>query len=319
MERGDYKIDVTGDYPVSSVTYTYTDVNRVETFTDTGENRQINVGLWYPENEKGTYPLIVFSHGGISTKTSNESLYNELASHGYIVASIEHTYHSLFAKNEDGNTILIDSGYMKELNSEDAKTNPQQSYEYYQKWMKVRTQDISFVIDYIISQAQGVNEHSIYKLVDTSKIGVMGHSLGGSAALSVGRTRNDIKGVIALESPFMDDINGVKDGKFVFEDEVYPTPVLNVYSDSSWYHLGQWPQYAQNYKLLSETDAQAFNVHISGVGHFTLTDLALTSPILTRMLNGFKSTTDTRYGLQVVNDVSLRFFDFYLKGEGDSP
>lgn len=30
-----------------------------------------------------------------------------------------------------------------------------------------------------------------------------------------------------------------------------------------------------NKALLSETDATAFNVYISGVGHFTLTDLAL--------------------------------------------
>lgn len=60
---------------------------------------------------------------------------------------------------------------MKELNTEDAKVNRQQSYEYYQKWTNVRTEDINFVIDYIISQGQSANTETVYKLVDTSKIG----------------------------------------------------------------------------------------------------------------------------------------------------
>lgn len=310
-------LSVTGNYKVAKIKYTYTDVNRVESFAEKSENRKLNVGFWYPGNADGTYPLVIFSHGGISTKTSNESLYNELASHGYIVASIDHTYHSLFTTDEDGKNIFIDRGYMKELNTEDAKTNPQLSYEYYQKWMGVRTQDISFVIDYIISKTESHNNEVVYELIDTEKIGVMGHSLGGSAALAIGRTRTDIKAVIALESPFMGDILGVKDGEFVFTDDIYPTPVLNVYSSSSWDYLAHWPQYKQNYNLLSETDGVAYNIYISGAGHFTLSDLGLLSPILSRVLNGFKSTTDVKYVLEIINEVSLEFFNSYLKGQGE--
>ena len=310
-------LEATGEYQVATEIYTYTDTNRVETFTDTGENRMLNVQLWYPENTEGRYPLVVFSHGGISDKSSNLSLYNELASNGYVVCSINHTYHCLSTTDEDGNTISIDKGYMKELSVEDAQANRQQSYEYYKKWMKIRTADISFVIDYILAQVESNDEDMVYKLVDKEKIGVMGHSLGGSAALGIGRIRDDIDAVIALESPFMCDIEGVEDGEFVFTDEDYPVPVLNVYSDTGWSILDKRPQYAANYAMLSDTDETAFNVYISGVGHFTLTDLALTSPILTRILNGQKSTTDTEYCLKTINKVSLEFFDCYLKGEGE--
>jgi dienelactone hydrolase len=314
----DYKpLETTGQYTVATVTYTYTDTKRIETFTNTDESRKLNVQLWYPKNAEGKYPLVIFSHGGISNKSSNESLYNELASHGYVVCSIDHTYHSLSTTDDEGKKISIDSGYMKELNTEDAKSDPQQSYKYYQKWMKIRTDDINFVIDYIIAEAKDNDMDLVYKLVDTGKIGVMGHSLGGSAALGIGRLRKDINAVIALESPFMYDIEGVEDGKFVFKDEVYPTPVLNVYSDSSWNHLDEWPQYAANYALLSDKKATAFNVYISGVGHFTLTDLALSSPILTRIFNGQKSTADTEYCLKIINKISLEFFDCYLKRKGE--
>lgn len=310
-------ITTTGKYQVATVTYTYTDTKRVETYTDTGENRKLNVELWYPENADGTYPLIVFSHGSFGIKSSNESLYNELASHGYIVCSIDHTYQCFYTTDEDGKTTSMDTGYMKEIKAENAQLSRQQSYEYYQKWMKIRTDDINFVIDYILSKVGNNDSDTVYKLVDKTKIGVLGHSLGGSAALGIGRMRDDVSAVIALESPFMCDINGVENGEFVFKNEIYPVPVLNVYSDSSWSHLAHWPQYAENYALLSNTNATAFNVHISGVGHLTLTDFALTSPFLTRILNGQKSTTDSKYCLKVINKVCLEFFNCYLKGNGE--
>jgi hypothetical protein len=57
----EYKIiETTGQYQVAAVSYTYTDTNRIETYTDTGENRKLNVEFWYPENAEGIYPLIVF-------------------------------------------------------------------------------------------------------------------------------------------------------------------------------------------------------------------------------------------------------------------
>lgn len=309
-------IKPTGKYQVATIKYTYTDTKRIETYTNTGENRKLNVEMWYPQNAQGKYPLIVFSHGAFGIKTSNETLFNELASHGYVVCSIDHTYQSLYTIGNDGHMICVDKGFMKEMRSDDVHSNKQQSYEYYQKWMKIRTDDTNFVIDYILGQSKSNTSDKLYKLIDTTKIGVLGHSLGGSSALGIGRMRKDVSAVIALESPFMCDIEGVNNNEFIFTGEKYPVPVLNVYSDSSWGHLGDWEQYAENYALLSNTNPTAFNVHIRGVGHLTLTDLALTSPFLTRILNGQKSITSTEYCLKVINKVCLEFFDCYLKGEG---
>lgn len=307
----------TGEYEVATTTYTFTDTSRIETYTDTGENRKLTVGMWYPENADGTYPLIVFSHGGLGVRSSNESLYIELASYGYVVCSVDHTYQGFYTTDVDGHTTWIDRGFMRDIMAEDALSNRQQSYEYYQKWMNVRTGDINFVIDRLLSGAQHSEADIVYKLIDSTEIGVMGHSLGGSAALGIGRLRDDISAVIALESPFMCDIKGVEDGEFVFTDETYPVPVLNIYSDSSWSILSKRPQYARNYALLSDTEATAFNVYISGVGHLTLTDFALTSPFLTRVFNGHKSPTETEYCLKTINKVCLEFFDCYLKGKGE--
>ncbi|WBW94960.1 alpha/beta hydrolase family protein [Oceanirhabdus sp. W0125-5] len=309
-------IETTGEFKIATDLYTYTDKNRVETYTNTGENRKLNVEFWYPEATDAKYPLIVFSHGSFGIRTSNESLFKELASHGYVVASIDHTFQSLFTTDVKGNKTWINMEYIKEIKAQDAHSHKQQSYEYFQKWMGIRKGDINFVIDYILTEDNNNDADKVYKLVDKGKIGVMGHSLGGSAALGIGRRRDDVSAVMALESPFLDDIEGVDDDGFIFTDEIYPVPVLNVYSDSSWSHLSEWSQYAENYTLLSDTDAIAFNAYIQGVGHLSLTDLALTSPLLTHFLNQKKSETDTEYCLKTINKLTLEFFNCYLKGEG---
>ena len=308
-------IATTGGYSVATATYTYTDTGRVETYTNNGQDRKLNVELWYPEAASGTYPLVVFSHGATGMKSSNTSLYRELASHGYVVAAIDHTYQALYTTFADGQTVWMDPGYMNQIMAEDAHTDRQQAYLYYQEWMKVRMGDINFVIDTILAKTKDKGSGAPYQLVDPREIGVIGHSLGGSAALGIGRVRSDVSAVISLEAPFMYDIQGTKDGQFVWNQNPYPTPVLNVYAET-WSHLGELTQYAENYALLSDTSPTAFNVYISGANHLSLTDLALESPFLTTVLAGSQPTKDAVTCLKIVNKVSLAFFDTYLKGRG---
>lgn len=304
----------TGNYDVATARYTYADERRIEQFTSSGESRRVNAAFWYPENADGaeTFPLVVFSHGGLGLETSNESLYLELASHGYVVCAIGHPYHAFWTRGEDGRIAYVSLDYFRDFQRENARRDRQQSYRFYQEWMETRTGDINFVIDTILENAtNGVND--VYGLVDGTRIGVMGHSLGGAAALAVPRQRDDIEAVIALESPFLYDIVGVENGEFVFTDQPYPVPVLNIYSDSSWSHLAEWPQYARNYALLSEAPATAVSLHLPGAGHFSLTDLSLSSPLLTRLLEGGQPGTDSEAYLKAVNTACLDFFDRYLK------
>ena len=108
---------------------------------------------------------------------------------------------------------------------------------------------------------------------------------------------------------------GVENDAFVFVDGAYPVPVLNVYSDSAWGHLAEWPQYARNYALLTDPPATAFSVHLGGAGHLSLTDLSLASPFLVRFLDGGLSAEDSRAYLQSVGRVCLEFLDRYVKGQ----
>ena len=306
-------IPASGPHNVARLTHVFVDDDRIDFYDPDGGYRQLPVEFWYPAEVQGTFPLVIFSHGALGIRNSNASLYNELASHGYVVAAIDHTYQCLYTTDASGRLVLLDRGYRRQVLTEDPRKDIVQSYHYYQSWMNVRMADIGLVIDVMTAVAPGA-PRDVVALVDKTSIGVMGHSLGGSAALGVGRARADVKAVIALESPFLDDIIAVVDNSFVYRAEPYPVPLLNIYSDSAWFILGDRAQYAANHALLTSANPDSHNLHIGGAGHFDLTDLALSSPILARLLNGQRSAQSAVDTLVYINEVSLAFFDKYLKG-----
>lgn len=226
-----------------------------------------------------------------------------------MVASIEHTYHALSTEIE-GKKIHIDSGYMKALNTEDSHADIENSFECYKEWMKLRTDDVNFVIDTFIEKSAN-ESNSFYSLIDANSIGVAGHSLGGSAVLGVARQRNDVKAVIALESPYMCDITSVDGNEFTWDTNPYPCAIMNIYSDSGYPLIESDNKYVQNKNYL-DNNGNVEYYYIEESNHYTLTDLVRTSPILCALLGGgYKNSGyDT---LEFINQKSIVFFGKYLK------
>jgi dienelactone hydrolase len=308
---------VTGDYKVATATYTYVDKNRIEEFTDKGDNRFVNVEFWYPKNADGKYPLLVFSHGASGIKTSNTSTYTELASHGYVVVSIDHPYHSFFTASEDGTKALINSDYNLEVSNanKDGIYTKEELFGLIQKWMKLRTDDMNFVIDTILTKAQS-DKDPVYSLIDPEKIGVFGHSMGGAASVWLGKERKDIRAVVNIDAPFFSELIYKKEiDDYVASDEAFTTPLLNIYSDDVWDQLDSNSTYVAN-KPNNEQFKDAYTVHIKGAKHLSLTDLPLFSPILANILQGGKADIDKYYSIETTNELIVKFFDYQLKGIG---
>ena len=60
---------------------------------------------------------------------------------------------------------------------------------------------------------------------------------------------------------------------------------------------------------MAETHDNAVNHHVSGVGHFGLTDLSLSSPVLSRLMDGQPSEPNPAAVLAEVNRVSRVFLE----------
>ena len=301
------EISPSGKYEVAYISENYIDEERIEEFLNDGSKRELQVGTWFPKNIDKKCPYVVFSHGSFGTIENNKTLCVELASRGFIVTSISHTYHAFETVLSNGTKVSISNSYMNEIMSENAHKDKKESLNKYQKWMKLRMDDLSFVID----TQKSKTSHEVFKNIDTSRIVVMGHSLGGSAALGIGRVRDDVKAVVALESPFMYDIVDVQNDEFVITSEEYPISCLNVYSDSSYTKLKDLPQYKQNYNLLNSSNSKYVNKYIAGIGHMHLCDFQLTSPFLSMILSGTDSKNNAKTNLELINDIVID----YLKSQ----
>ncbi|MDD1505161.1 dienelactone hydrolase family protein [Lysinibacillus sp. CNPSo 3705] len=307
---------VTGEYEVATATDTYIDRNRMEVFSNKEDNRSVNVEFWYPKNADGTYPLLVFSHGAYGIKTSNESTFTELASHGYVVVSIDHPYHSFYTQSEDGKVTMVNSDFKNEVeNANKGVYSNEERYNIIQKWMKLRTDDMNFVIDTVLAKAKSDN-NPIFQHINTEKIGVFGHSMGGAASVWLGRARNDVSAVVNIDAPFYSElVYNKSDDNFMASSKAYTTPLFNIYSDDVWIQLDRTPVYVTN-KLNNKQFEGAYTTHLKGAKHLSLTDLSLFSPILTYFIQGGKAEIDKYYCIETENELILKFFDFELKGIG---
>lgn len=307
-------LPTTGEYQVEDAAFTYIDKNRIETYSDTGVNRKCNVEFWYPKDAKERYPFIVFSHGSLGVKNSNISMFRELASHGYVVCSIDHPYHSFYTKSENGDVTIVNKGYLNQY-LEWASTNDYtKAKTIMDELMDIRKADVNFVIDTVMNKAKA-GEDGVYALIDTEKIGVSGHSLGGSVALALGRERDDIGAVLALESPFFGDITDITEKGYIYTDENYPVPMLNIYSDETWKRgtLFEHSAYAQNAKYIKGNYRDSFYAYIRGSNHMTITDLSKAMPLVADLPIWGKNTRNHDEILKIINKASLDFFDCYLK------
>jgi dienelactone hydrolase len=313
-------IKTTGEYSIGTKSYTLTDDSRQEYFTEEDDKRKVTIQYWYPldkagnENTpaKGKFPLVVFSHGAFGYRMSNYSTYQELASHGYIVCSIDHPYHAFMTKQEDGKTIIANMNF---INSAMAATNgdisAEETYKLQKEWMKLRTGDMAFVLDYIRKTAASNNADVVYKSMDLERIGLFGHSLGGATAAQIGRTDKDIDAVAVIDGTMLGEITGFENGKDVVTTAAYPKPIMNFYNEEH-YKDALADKEAYPNMVASKNAVDSYQVVIKGSGHMNFTDLAIISPFLSKMLGGL-GDVDSRYCIEMIDEDLLKFFDKYLK------
>jgi len=304
------EIETTGKYSVISSDY-WVQENRTEAFADDGSMREVQVRAWYPENYKGkehSAPVAVFSHGSCGTIDNNVSLYKEMASNGYVVLAVAHTYHAFTTVTSDNRKIPVSTKYLSQISKVQPSKDPQGACAIYKDWMTLRMIDLECVMDDF--KQKTLSDTSEYcRIANADGFIVGGHSAGGSAAYGVARERSDIIACIGLEAPFMHDILGVEDGKFIFNDEEYDIPLLNIYTDASYSHLRSWPEYKENANLLDSDNEDIVNIYYKGYGHMDICDLSLSSPLLSSILDGKFTEGNASDRLKQLNEDVMKFLN----------
>ncbi len=212
----------TGHYTVGRTVRNWVDLSRPEILTeDTRDFREVPVTIWYP-SEPGTgastayfpnladvaaplvasgevermsvfglrfirsherfdaqlsrasiaYPIVLLSPGNATNVEFYTSIANELASNGYIVVGLNHPYDVAAVVLQDRDVAQFVKGPIA------LKEN--------QEWVTIRiverTADVLFVLDQLYALNQS-NDPLFAERLDLTKVGVMGHSLGGITAM----------------------------------------------------------------------------------------------------------------------------------------
>lgn len=151
---------------------------------DDRRNRDFPCEIWYPAaaadrdavGSKGIYPLILYSHFSTGNRRSAAFLCTHLASHGYVVAALDHSE----VVNPDLARKAGETDEQKKARTEAIVAN--------------RVPDLQFLLDRLQESGIGMAD----MVIDSARVGVVGHSLGGWTALAMPEVDSRISGIVAL-------------------------------------------------------------------------------------------------------------------------
>ncbi len=245
---------------------------------------------------KSSYPVLLFSPGFGGLPEVYTFLAEELASHGYIVVSINHTYDSIASVFPDGR-IALQSPLLRQPTEQDFTQD-----------VEIRAADAVFVLNELehlnASDSQGLFTGHL----NLKRVGILGHSLGGATAASAMLQDHRFKAGV--------DMDGQLYGNVVQQGLEQPFMLLNSESGGTLN-----PTLEPFYEHLKN---DAYNLTIKGAGHLNFTDESLLfqqleaySPALAAQLNNDNSigSIDANRGAQIIDDYTLAFFDKYLKNQ----
>lgn len=267
------------------------------------------------EIAEGTFPVLIFSHGYNSKANSYYALLSEMASRGYVIFALNHTYESTGATFPDGTLKYFDYEYANQIESntwhimepvvEAFKSDL--SYEerhpivkkglttYFVRDMEERwAEDIVDVVD----ELDQWNQVGFFKgKLDTSKVGVFGHSRGGGAAGESLLIDNRIKAGA--------NVDGVQWGRIV--DTAFEKPFLFISAD--------WPEEKEDlnsHAYINKSKDVFYDTRVLGTGHSNFMDIPLMIPLQALSQAG---TIDPTLGLEITSSTVASFFDKHLKEE----
>ena len=146
--------------------------------------------------EERPWPVILLSHGMNSSRMLYTSLAEDLASHGYVVVTIDHPHWGPGVAFQDGETVEFDAS-MPSLEW----LGPDRIDELVQEGISTMAEDQAFVARRLSTLVQDDRfaARELGRQLDLRRVGVMGHSMGGMAAVRAGFTYAPFKAIVTLD------------------------------------------------------------------------------------------------------------------------
>jgi dienelactone hydrolase len=278
---------VTGANRVGTRIIDLVDSSRIDPFATNGLNRELVVRFWYPASEEqdckladytsprvwnyfaeltrlpspmvttnsclnapvadGEHPVVIFTHGYTGTFTDYTFLVEDLASRGYIVASIDHTYEATAVE-------FPDERFVKSLVGSHLTNTWQIDDQTLSSALSVRLDDVKFVVDELERLNVSTGNPFTGKL-DVTRLALAGHSLGGLTTWFGVQRDARFKAAILLD-PYLPDM-----------------PLGSTETPAMLLTMGHEQRNDDECELWSDLLGPRFSVNIRGAEHVTPSDL----------------------------------------------
>ena len=266
------------------------------------------------------YPVLLFSAGYETAMIQSTFQMEELASHGYVVFSIEHPYEASANIFPDGRVIFLDEkhprlvqvyaeqgeamGWLNEWSK--SPPRPESIPGLFEeliaktptstKSMDTWTADARFVIDELERINRGESEHLFAGRLDLDRLGALGFSFGGATAAQLCLTDPRCKAGVNMD--------GLQFGRVCGQSISQPFMVF--------YH--QWnPLLRINDHAYRNFTGTTFALTIRGTEHHNFAGGSTWFSALG--IADMIGTIDVERGYRIINDYVLAFFGAYLNGK----
>jgi len=271
-----------------------------------------------------SYPLILANPGYGSSRFLHTSQAENLASHGYIVAVIDHTYNTFATEFPDGRitTSLTNNLFSPNHDYQTESRNRD-------KLGKVLTDDVTFALNQFELIQSGQISSLLKGRIDLGHVGVFGHSIGGATAYDAAYDPRiavgiDLDGALyrlrdreSLRKPvlFMNSESEFERLKMVMDNHVYTEAELKRMGNTrEWMEQVTEDKKLELERMRESLDSGGQFLYIENSEHLNFTDVQYISPIF-KML-GITGKIGPERANSVINAYMLDYFDMYLKNKG---
>lgn len=283
-----------------------------EKFLNLETNSKLDIPL---SARKNKYPVVLFNHGWGEHAAQNTILMEELASHGYVVFSLAHHYEAKYWAYPDGSLgyLNIGSSRFQQIMGEQGRPDMMEMFQamftargvaaqeslfrrtveamptFLGEGPRIWAEDISFVIDELDSLSR--SESRFGGRLDLEKLGVMGMSLGGAATGQACLSDSRIVAGMNIDGGLLGDL----------PDTVVTQPM---------FYMGSRRFIDYDECFAAHAAGDVYILTIGDADHYDFTDFTLLHPE-----HPMIGSVEGRRMLEILNDYTLAFFDFYLKGK----
>jgi dienelactone hydrolase len=282
----------------------------------------------YPEapvlQGEAPFPVIIYSPSFYGMNTENTMLMEELASKGYIVFSITHSYETIVSVFPDGEVVPGNLDHISELYDSHADQEDQLYEDYkntedigrktdiikqilvvddlFNQLVKIRREDAVFVLDEI--EKLNVQEGIFHSLLDLNSVGILGWSFGGAAATEACIADERFKAGINMD--------GWPYGDLFSSAEPLSQAMMQIRSESEDEREDEQNDIISRL-IFEKAESHVCRLEISGASHMNFWDFPLFFRIYERF--GYWGPIDPLRLLEIEGVYITGFFDKHLKGK----